>query len=83
MNMNYWLMLAILVSGLTAFYILCKTKRAGFGRYTTSALVIILVLTSASLLATGDKLSNHSIANILFAVIGFAGGLITHDRINK
>ncbi len=77
MSGNSWLMLAIFVLGagsLIGFFI---TKTEGFGRFAASTLLIILVVTVAALLYAGGKLESQVMANVLFAVFGFAGGLFT------
>lgn len=53
------------------------TKTPGFGRYTTCVLILALVLFVASLAFTLGKVEWHPLANLLFAIAGFAGGLIT------
>jgi hypothetical protein len=53
------------------------TKKAGFGRFSSSLVVLLLVVFSASVFAATGRLQPADLANILFAVAGFAGGLIT------
>lgn len=53
------------------------TKTKGFGRYATSALLILLATISSVLMFVGGKLEGQIFANIIFAIIGFAGGLFT------
>ena len=53
------------------------TKKPGWGRYTVSALLLILVLFSAVLTVLVNALELQVLANVLFAVAGYAGGLIT------
>jgi hypothetical protein len=53
-----------------------KTKTPGFGRYSTSLIMLVLVLFSASVFAANGRLEPQQLGNILFAVAGFAGGLI-------
>ena len=53
-----------------------KTKTRGFGRYTTSTLILVLVLFIAGFFALLGKLEAQGLLNILFAVAGYAGGLI-------
>ena len=77
MDSNIWLMLAIFVLGAGSLIGFFKTKTAGFGRFITSTLLIILVLTISGLLYAGGKIESQLIANVLFAVFGFAGGLFT------
>jgi len=53
------------------------TKTPGFGRYSTSVLLLVLILfISASLLVSG-KIDSSVFANIVFAIAGFAGGLLS------
>ena len=54
-----------------------KTKTKGFGRFSTSVFLILLVVVIAALLYAGGKLEGQVMANVLFAVFGFAGGLFT------
>lgn len=71
------LMTAIFILGGASLYGFFRTKTEGFGRFTTSTLLIILVVTISSLLFAAGKLDNQIMANVLFAVFGFAGGLFT------
>lgn len=77
MESNHWLTLAIFIVGLIALIGFLFTKTKGFGPYATSTLLLILVLVVASLLYSNGKLSDQVLANLLFAIIGFAGGLFT------
>ncbi|OGA35310.1 MAG: hypothetical protein A3G80_07640 [Betaproteobacteria bacterium RIFCSPLOWO2_12_FULL_62_13b] len=77
MDTDSWLLLAVFVIGLVALLGFFITKTKGFGRYATSTFLLLLVLIIAGLLFTHDKLDGHVLANLLFAVIGFAGGLFT------
>ena len=72
-----WLMVAIFLLGSGSLIGFFWTKTKGFGRFATSTLLIILVLTFAALLYTGGRLEGQIMANVLFAVFGFAGGLFT------
>ena len=77
MEISHWLMIAIFIIGsgsLIGFFI---SKTEGFGRFTTSTLLVILVITFSCLLYAGGKLESQVMANVLFAVFGFAGGLFT------
>jgi len=82
MSTNYWLMIIIFIIGAGALFGFFKTKTEGFGRFTTSVLLIIVVVTIASLLYAGGKLEGNVMANVLFAVFGFAGGLFTSKNGN-
>ena len=48
-----------------------------YGRFATSTFLILIAVIVSSLLFAGGKLDAQVMANILFAVIGFAGGLFT------
>lgn len=77
MTEDNWLMIAIFILGagsLIGFFI---TKTEGFGRFTTSTFLIILVVTISALLYSSGKLDGQVMGNVLFAVFGFAGGLFT------
>ena len=82
MTVDYWLMLAIFVIGAGSLIGFFATKTEGFGRFTTSVLLIVIVVTIASMLYVGGKLESNVMANILFAVFGFAGGLFTSKNGN-
>lgn len=77
MNLDTWLLIAVFILGAGSLIGFFRTKTAGFGRFTTSTFLIILVVSIASLLFAAGKLEGHVMANILFAVFGFAGGLFT------
>jgi hypothetical protein len=53
------------------------TKTPGFGRYSTSVLILTLVLFVAAMAFVLGKVEWAPLANLLFAVAGFAGGLVT------
>ena len=53
------------------------TKASGFGKYTTSLLLLILVLFVGAFAFVSGKTEWPELANLLFAIAGFAGGLIT------
>ncbi len=77
MNIDTWLMIAVFLIGGGSLIGFFKTKTPGFGRFSTSVLLIIIVVTLASLMYSAGKLDGQVTANILFAVFGFAGGLFT------
>lgn len=83
MTIEHWLMIAVFALGSGSIIGFFMTKTAGFGRFTTSTLLIILVLTISSLLFAGGKLEGSILANVLFAVFGFAGGLFTSKNAEK
>lgn len=77
MGLDHLLLLGIFLLGGGALVGFFKSKTKGFGRFTTSVLLILLVITISSLLFVAGKINQEFISNILFAVFGFAGGLFT------
>ncbi len=75
--MTIVLVLAIFILGSGALIGFFKTKTDGFGRFTTSTFLILLVVIISSLLYAAGRLDSQIMANVLFAVFGFAGGLFT------
>ncbi len=77
MDNNCWLLLSIFVIGTVALIGFFVTKTKGFGRFATSTFLLLLVVILSGLLYAGGKLDAQLLANIFFAVTGFAGGLFT------
>lgn len=77
MTTNDWLLIGIFILGVGSLVGFFITKTKGFGRFTTSTFLIILVVTLSALLYAAGKLESQVMANVLFAVFGFAGGLFT------
>lgn len=77
MDSNTVVLVIIGVIGLASLSGFFWTKTKGFGRFATSALLMLLVVLITSLLFAAGKLEGPILANIFFAVIGFAGGLFT------
>ncbi len=82
MTSDDWLLIGIFVLDVGALIGFFCTKTEGFGRFTTSTFLIILVLVISSLLYAAGKLEGQVMANVLFAVFGFAGGLFTSKNGN-
>ncbi len=72
---NTLLIISICILIIGTLYGFFKTKTEGFGRFATSTLLLIFVISISSLLYVGGKLEAQIMVNVLFAVIGFAGGL--------
>ena len=83
MDTNAWLLLAVFVVGLVALIGFFATKTKGFGRYATSTFLLVLVVVVSGLLYAANRLDGQVLANIFFAVIGFAGGLFTSMECKK
>lgn len=77
MDTNAWLLLSVFVIGLISLIGFFVTKTKGFGRFATSTFLLLLVVIVSGLLYAAGKLDAQVLANIFFAVIGFAGGLFT------
>ena len=75
----YTLIAVVVIFGGSIFGVFW-TKKQGFGRYTTSVLVLALVLFVASLAFVLGKVELQPLSNLLFAIAGFAGGLITEKE---
>lgn len=54
-----------------------RTKLPGFGTYSTSTLVLVLVLFISSFFLILGKIDSSLFGNIVFAIAGYAGGLLT------
>lgn len=77
MNTSGWLLLAVFTVGLVALLGFFCTKKKGFGRFATSSFLLLLVVVIAALLFAAGRLEGQVVANVFFAIIGFAGGLFT------
>lgn len=75
--MDTWLLLGVFVVGIASLIGFFVTKTKGYGRFATSTFLILVVIIVSSLMYSAGKLDGQIMANILFAVIGFAGGLFT------
>ncbi len=52
------------------------TKTPGFGRYSTSVLLLARVLFISAFFLVLGKIESSLFANIVFAIAGYAGGLV-------
>lgn len=77
MEINSWSLLAVFIIGVVVLVGFLATKTKGFGRFTTSSFLLLLVVIISAILYCANKLDAQIMANIFFAVIGFAGGLFT------
>ncbi len=80
MTSEEWLMLGIFTVGLASLIGFFVTKTKGFGRFATSTFLILVALIVSSLMFSAGKFDGQLMANIIFAVIGFAGGLFTSNE---
>ncbi|KAB2940332.1 MAG: hypothetical protein K8F92_16085 [Hyphomicrobium sp.] len=60
-----------------ALWYVFTTKIEGFGPLTTGLPIVLATLYVAALAIIFDKLATDHIANILFAAMGYGGGLLT------
>lgn len=83
MEIDTWLLLAVFIVGVIALIGFFVTKTKGFGRFATSSFLLLLVVIISTLLYAANRLDGQILANILFAVIGFSGGLFTGKAENS
>lgn len=57
-----------------------KTKTPGWGRYSTSTLLLAIALFIAAFFLVIGKIEAPVFLNIMFAIIGYAGGLINGKK---
>lgn len=76
MNLSIILVIGIILLGAIALIGFFVTKANGFGKYTTSTLILLVSLVLCALLYAGDHLDAQLFGHALMAIIGFAGGLI-------
>ena len=77
------LLIAILLISIIALCGFFWKKKEGFGKYNTSTFLLLLVLIFSTMMYSTHKLNSEVFANILFAIIGFAGGLFTSSGENS
>ena len=83
MTANDWLIIGISIFGIVALIGIFFTKTPGFGKYSTSLLLLTLVLFVTALFFAAGKIESSVFTNIVFSIAGFAGGLITGTQENK
>ena len=59
------------------------TKTKGFGKYTSSLLLLVIVLFLAAFFLVLGKIEPSMFANVLFAVAGFGGGLLSAKKLDE
>lgn len=80
MTSELWLALGVFLLGTAVLIGVFATKTPGFGRFTTSVLLLAFGMTNAALFFAFAKIEASLFANVLFAVIGFAGGLLANRQ---
>lgn len=58
------------------------TKSEGFGKYTTSLLLLVLILFLSSFFLLLGFISPGMFINIIFAITGFGGGLLSAKKLD-
>ncbi|HWG58447.1 MAG TPA: hypothetical protein VN661_05310 [Candidatus Acidoferrales bacterium] len=56
------------------------TKTAGFGKYTSSLIILVLALYVVSLFFGLGKIDATQFMSLIFAAVGFGGGLIANKQ---
>ena len=80
MDITTTLVIVISILGAIALIGFFWTKTAGYGKYTTSTLILLVITLLAALLFASGKLDGSLLSNIFLAVAGFAGGLIAAGK---
>jgi hypothetical protein len=80
---EYWMMeqflnpILIALVFCAALFGFFKTKTNGFGKHTSGLLVLILVTFVGAFALSIGKIDWPSLSNLLFAIAGFGGGMIS------
>lgn len=80
MTNELWLALGVFLLGLPVLAGILATKTPGFGRFSTSVLLLAFAVTLAALFFAFGRIEASLFANVLFAIIGFAGGLLANRK---
>lgn len=78
MNIESWLLVGIFLLGTVVIVGILLTKKPGFGRFSTSTLLLAMVFVAAAMFLAAGKIEAPLFAHIAFAVLGFAGGLLAN-----
>jgi len=81
MDTNTWLLIAVSVIGIATLIGFFVTKIEGYGKFTTSIFLMLIVIIFTAIFFAAGKIQLEFFSNILFAVIGYAGGLITSKKV--
>ncbi|MBE9490442.1 MAG: hypothetical protein IMY67_09135 [Bacteroidetes bacterium] len=81
--MNNTLMICLTIIFTITLIGLFTTKTKGFGKYTTSLLLLILILFVSSFFFALDKITLSFFGNIMFSITGFGGGLISAKKLDE
>ena len=75
--------ICLTVFGIAAIVGIFWTKTKGWGSYSTSTLILTLALFIAANFLVIGKIEASVFLNIIFAIIGYAGGLINGKKENS
>lgn len=75
-------LICLTIFGAIALIGIFWTKTQGFGKYTTSLLLLVLVLFLSSFFFFLGSITSTMFVNIVFAVTGFGGGLLSAKKID-
>ena len=81
--MTYLAVVAVALVSVAALVVFCRTKKPGFGRFTTSTFLLLVVVSLAAVLAAAGKIDGSETTGILLAIIGFAAGLFGRPRTDE
>ena len=73
------------IIGLTIFSVstmlgIFLTKAPGFGKYSVSVIILLVITFIAAYFLLFGLITSSIFANVIFAVAGYAGGLINANR---
>ena len=80
MTIESILAITIFLLGAIVLVGILVTKKAGFGKFTTSTLLLSIVFVSVALFFAAGKIDSALFGQIAFAVLGFAGGLLANKE---
>ena len=80
METTTWQIIGLTVFAVATMIGIFVTKTPGFGKYSTSVVLLSVVVFIASFFLLFGLINSQVFVNILFAVAGFAGGLINAKK---
>ena len=75
-------LICLTLFGVIALVGIFCTKTKGFGKYTTSLLLLVLILFLSSFFLLLGSITSTMFINIVFAVAGFGGGLLSANNLD-
>lgn len=74
---------ALVLVALAVIVGIFRTKTQGFGKFSTSLVLLTSVLFLSALFFAAGKIEGAVFTNIVFAIAGYAGGLIVPSKDEK